>query len=263
MDDRCRLCLAVFDDLTSRNFVNLFDQSNRPHLVADKLRQFVNLDIHPSDNCSKKVCRNCAVNLDFCIQFVDRCRRVHDLVNNGEKPENIEATVTSHYPYLYKTSTTSPSQNENRQTVPFEMGKFFGPTNNFVSNEEPSDSMVVEVEPHTILTPHHNHQPSKCNKKVRKILPKYAEFTSLNDVKYDNVKTAQNGQFLMPVSITTNCKTCQMPIKANDMFDIQNHVCLTKAKHTKNVPCSEEGCDRKFHSQVNLQFVRLRLNAMK
>ena len=84
--DRCRLCLtsllAIVDtEDSSRCIVNLFDPNDRPHLVVDKLRQFVNLNIHPQDNCSKKVCRNCVMNLDFCIQYVDRCRRVNELVH--------------------------------------------------------------------------------------------------------------------------------------------------------------------------------------
>ena len=110
----------------------MFDQNDRPHLVVDKLRQFVNLNIHPQDKnyCSNRVCRSCVMNLDFCIQYVDRCRRINELMLQGENPDNIVATVTSHYPYLYKSdmammSAAPMSQNENPQTVPFQMGQFF------------------------------------------------------------------------------------------------------------------------------------------
>merc|ERR1712110_1183690 len=104
-EERCRLCLSTSANASpsqsssSKNFVNLFDHNDRPHLVVDKLRQFVNLNIHPQDPCSKKVCRNCVMNLDFCIQYVDRCRRVNQMVNQNESPETIVDTITSHYPY--------------------------------------------------------------------------------------------------------------------------------------------------------------------
>merc|ERR1712226_1018446 len=213
-EERCRLCLS-----SSKNFVNLFDQNDRPHLVVDKLRHFVNLNIHPQDKnyCSNRVCRSCVMNLDFCIQYVDRCRRVNELMLQGENPDNIVATVTSDYPYLYKSDhmammpAAPMSQNENPQTVPFQMGQFFGPTADFVVPEGGGDieaqntnaagtnvpsikyntkdamdnNMVVEVEPNAILTPNaaHNfkrssndlnadHQNSTRNKKMRKILPK-------------------------------------------------------------------------------------------
>ena len=149
-EERCRLCLSTSANASpsqsssSKNFVNLFDQNDRPHLVVDKLRQFVNLNIHPQDKnyCSNRVCRSCVMNLDFCIQYVDRCRRVNELMLQGENPDNIVATVTSHYPYLYKSSDNIMSnnmpgacQNENPQTVPFQMGQFFGPTPDFIVPE--------------------------------------------------------------------------------------------------------------------------------
>ena len=150
-EERCRLCLSTSANASpsqssssSKNFVNLFDQNDRPHLVVDKLRQFVNLNIHPQDKnyCSNRVCRSCVMNLDFCIQYVDRCRRVNELMLQGENPDNIVATVTDHYPYLYKSSDNIMSnnmpgacQNENPQTVPFQMGQFFGPTADFIVPE--------------------------------------------------------------------------------------------------------------------------------
>ena len=151
-EERCRLCLSTSANASpsqssssSKNFVNLFDQNDRPHLVVDKLRQFVNLNIHPQDKnyYSNRVCRSCVMNLDFCIQYVDRCRRINELMLQGENPDNIVATVTDHYPYLYKSSDNIMSnnmpgacQNENPQTVPFQMGQFFGPTADFIVPED-------------------------------------------------------------------------------------------------------------------------------
>lgn len=120
MDNFCRLCATTLKDSLS-----LFDQENSPHLVAEKLRQFVNLPVGPFDNLPKKVCQNCAVNLDFCIQFVDRCRRVTHLMQSGQQLPFIQSQLHEHYPYLYG---SVHHHAKNPQTVPFPQGSFFGPT---------------------------------------------------------------------------------------------------------------------------------------
>ena len=79
----CRLCMSALNDPLDTASVSLFDEKdNNQHIVVDKLRQFVNLTVEPFDKLPQKVCQNCVVNLDFCIQFVDRCRRISHLVQN-------------------------------------------------------------------------------------------------------------------------------------------------------------------------------------
>jgi len=318
-EERCRLCLSTSANASpsqssssSKNFVNLFDQNDRPHLVVDKLRQFVNLNIHPQDKnyCSNRVCRSCVMNLDFCIQYVDRCRRINELMLQGENPDNIVATVTSHYPYLYKSSDNIMSnnmpgacQNENPQTVPFQMGQFFGPTADFIvpegnnieahqntntdgdTNVEPMkyakdtmDNMVIEVEPNAILRPNATHnfkrnatdfdgsatadQNSIRSKKMRKILPKQLSISGDQTqlCHPSNAVKTSNGLFMMPVTIVTQCKTCKASIKANNVTDIQDHVCFDSARmnkknqQSKGITCTEKGCNKKFYAQVTLRY---------
>ena len=289
MDSKCRLCLSsLAAEVNDSRYVTLFDHNDRPHLVVDKLRQFVNLNIHPQDPCSKKVCRNCVMNLDFCIQYVDRCRRVNQMVNQNESPETIVDTITSHYPYLYKSTFV---QSENPQTVPFQMGQFFGPTVNLIGTEDPKyeftsqqqqnaqqiirharttddinvdNNMVVEVEPNSILSPNKRSTRSitsvvatsnikKDPKKMRKILPKQSdENSSQVTIAHPSAVKTSNGLFMMPVTIMTQCKTCNESIKANNVQDIQNHICSTKQQ--KSISCSEDGCKKKFYTQVTLRY---------
>ena len=121
--------------------VTLFDkeQQQQPHIVVQKLKQFVNLSVDPFDRLPSKVCQSCVVNLDFCIQFVDRCRRVTNLMQiqigevegAGGKMQmgTIQSELTSHYPYLYGSNHSVPTNlDRNPQSVPFPHGSFFGPT---------------------------------------------------------------------------------------------------------------------------------------
>ena len=83
---------ALSDSATTT--VTLFDQQQQPHIVVEKLKQFVNLNVDPYDQLPQKVCQSCVVNLDFCIQFVDRCRRVANLMQiQGTSSNNGGGTV--------------------------------------------------------------------------------------------------------------------------------------------------------------------------
>ena len=121
MDNFCRLCATALKDSLS-----LFDEENSPHLVAEKLRQFVNLPVSPYDNLPPKVCQNCVVHLDFCIQFVDRCRRVTHLMQSGQQMACIQSQLHENYPNLY--GSVNHHHTKNPQTVPFTHGSFFGST---------------------------------------------------------------------------------------------------------------------------------------
>ena len=132
----CRLCMSALTDFTS---VTLFDKQQQsaavPHIVVEKLKQFVNLTVDPYDLLPPKVCQSCVVNLDFCIQFIDRCRRVANLMqiqtgsseNSVMDMETIHTELNSHYPYLYSSSSLHTAD-RNPQSVPFPHGFFFGQT---------------------------------------------------------------------------------------------------------------------------------------
>ena len=128
MDKICRLCAKPESSLSS-----LFKEDNTEHLVTEKLRQFVNLNVSPYDNLPSKVCQNCVVNLDFCIQFVDRCRRVSQMIQNGSDTQ-LHEQLQGYYPCLYVGSGGDAKSSNNPQIVPFPQSAFFGPTQNFGLN---------------------------------------------------------------------------------------------------------------------------------
>lgn len=174
----CRLCMSALTDADSS--VTLFDkdQLQQPHIVVQKLKQFVNLNVDPFDRLPSKVCQSCVVNLDFCIQFVDRCRRVANLMEIRDDKEDkiqmetIQSELSSHYPYLYTSNANSTipmnqNQDRNPQSVPFPHGSFFGPTQVQVeprlsakSSEDSASSIQI------------NNKNKKC---IRKILPKHLQ----------------------------------------------------------------------------------------
>ena len=64
----------------------------------------------------------------------------------------------------------------------------------------------------------------------------------------------------MPVTIVTQCKTCKASIKANNVTDIQDHVCFDAENNKKQkqpnkcITCTENGCNKKFYAQVTLRY---------
>ncbi len=181
--DKTKLCRLCMNTLKSDSSVSLFDSQEKAHMVTEKLRQFVNLDVNPADTLPHQVCQSCVINLDFCIQFVDRIRRLNHLLQDSSSGQDltlIQAELTSHYPYLYNNGSSNVSSNA--QTIPFHQGHFFGPS--------------------TVL---------KHDQKVRKILPKQQPDQEKSDKVSDeftirnpsNIKAqVQNGQYMIPVTIS-------------------------------------------------------------
>lgn len=210
----CRCCLNPGLE-ESGSSIDLFDDKQRPHIVTEKLRQFVNIPVFSDEQkLPFKVCQNCVVNLDFCIQFVDRIRRIDQCLRNQTEIDSLQSELTSHYPYLYGSNEV---QNKNPQTVPFQRGVFFGKTS-------------IE----------------KKNKN-RKILPKKNPQPNPAQVKTH----VQNGQYMIPVTVMTPCKNCNLMIKAASVQDLQNHVCSSKEKR---ITCAIENCNKKFFTQVTLRY---------
>jgi len=256
----CRLCMSALSDSTT---VTLFDQHQHPHIVVEKLKQFVNLNVDPYDQLPQKVCQSCVVNLDFCIQFVDRCRRVANLMqiqgntsNEGGggdlQMDTLQTELNTHYPYLYGESNMPPiNPDRNPQSVPFPQGSFFGATQNqhHIMTQNSRVNTIDETYMTTQNNAVHNNKNKKC---IRKILPKqmkenpdanntiYSEgdvpgttvlSKSTSTAMSSNLKThIHNGQYMIPVTINTPCKRCNTMISASNVQDIQNHSCSSKGK---------------------------------
>jgi len=260
--------------------VTLFDkEQQQPHIVVQKLKQFVNLSVDPFDRLPSKVCQSCVVNLDFCIQFVDRCRRVTNLMQiqigeegAGDKMQmgTIQSELNSHYPYLYGSNHSVPTnQDRNPQSVPFPHGSFFGPTQTQVVQNSSAKSTEDALSVAQI-----NNTNKRC---IRKILPKHLQqdsilsnsssncsekkiavsaatggLTTNPTTAVSNLKThVHNGQYMIPVTLMTPCKTCNAMITASNVQDIQNHTCPKKGK---KVLCTVDGCNKKFFTQVTLRY---------
>jgi len=277
----CRLCMSALTDFTS---VTLFDKQQQsaavPHIVVEKLKQFVNLTVDPYDRLPPKVCQSCVVNLDFCIQFVDRCRRVANLMqiqtgsteNSVMDMETIHTELNSHYPYLYGSlNPASHAPDRNPQSVPFPHGFFFGQTstlqNQAAQNTFPNSTIKVATtnnkspkSNHRKILPKNMKNPepnaiSSCSEKKSKVENPTATGSN-NPIMLtnnsNNVKTQiHNGQYMIPVTLMTPCKTCNSMITASKVQDIQNHTCSSERK---KVRCTVVGCDKKFFTQITLRY---------
>jgi hypothetical protein len=108
--------------------------------------------------------------------------------------------------------------------------------------------------------------PYSSSSKIRPILPKGKDGTVICEQQQQpessaavtltgssNVKvtTSQNNQYMIPVTLMTPCKTCNVTIAASSVRDIQNHICSSK---DKNVKCTIEGCSKKFFKQITLKY---------
>lgn len=278
----CRLCCTR----TESQLTLFSDDDPNTTALALKLKQFLNLQASPVDRLPKVVCTNCAANLDFCIQFVDRARRIDNHWRNGSDIEYIQSDITYRYPYLYHQTTNNATNN----TFNPEQGcSFFGSSaqfvadNNYVNNSKKTeqqqqqervpmyrqditvDNVVVEVEPTDIYNSSCESSSKKSaevvdenpSRKIRKILPKTL---ASNAAKMETTQvTVGNNMFnvkpmsqiMIPVTVKTPCKTCGVVINAAGMHDLQNHVCSAK---DKNVSCSVDGCDKRFFSKTTLRY---------
>lgn len=131
----CRLCaLVVPEDQQIRVDPDEPDDLSGNSLNV-RLKIFLNLQISSQD-FSRIVCTHCANSLEFCIQFVDRCRRLHNLiVNRSTDLDEIQSELVYRYPYLYhhnqNVTGSGLTSNNSAYTclVHPEGGGFFGATN--------------------------------------------------------------------------------------------------------------------------------------
>ncbi len=105
--------------------------------------------------------------------------------------------------------------------------------------------------------------------KVRRILPKLhpPEFSPITSgppsapkqpiLTLGSASKQQQQQIMIPVTVKTPCKSCGEVIVASSLAELKNHVCHTSeaaAAASKNVHCSESGCDMKFLTKTSLRY---------
>lgn len=98
LDRYCRLCamMARTDQL-----VKLFGDQRDNELLM-KLTSFLSFNVSPIDRLPKQVCVSCVSNIDFCIQFVDKCRKIEQQLQTGADIEFVQ--WHSNYRYSNKGS---------------------------------------------------------------------------------------------------------------------------------------------------------------
>lgn len=118
LDKYCRICaLCVRPD----HLLKLWDDSGGGEdeksetANCDKIRNFLGFEVSYEDRLPKQVCVQCINNLDYCVQFVDKCRRIESLLQRGLDLDYVANEIDYRYTYLFP----SPyGGQENRPTYP-------------------------------------------------------------------------------------------------------------------------------------------------
>lgn len=113
LDNYCRLCatntradqlLKLYNDKDDGNGKREF-KTETSH--ATRIRTFLNFSMASDDRLPKKVCVQCVTNLDYCIQFVDRARRVESLLQRGLDVDYVAREADYRYTYLFPSPYSS------------------------------------------------------------------------------------------------------------------------------------------------------------
>jgi len=143
LDKYCRLCaLNVRPDQLLKLFEDDPNKIETPN--GTKLRNFLSFTITPEDRLPKQVCAQCVSNLDYCIQFVDKCRRIESLLQRGLDVDYVASEVDYRYTYLFPSPYPGHDSRPAYPEFPDTGGSYFGnsqateqvPTTNHDKNNE-------------------------------------------------------------------------------------------------------------------------------
>ena len=131
LDKYCRLCAT---NTRADQLLKLYNdkedgkgQGKEETSHATKIRTFLNFSMASGDRLPKKVCVQCVTNLDYCIQFVDRCRRVESLLQRGLDVDYVAQEADYRYTYLFPAPYSS-GHSSNLQEHDENSSPFFGNT---------------------------------------------------------------------------------------------------------------------------------------
>jgi len=125
LDKYCRLCaLNVRPDQLLKLFEDDPSKTETPN--GTKLRNFLSFNITCEDRLPKQVCVQCISNLDYCIQFVDKCRRIESLLQRGLDVDYVASEVDYRYTYLFPSPYPSQDNRSAYPEFPETGGPFFG-----------------------------------------------------------------------------------------------------------------------------------------
>jgi len=121
LDKYCRVCaLHVRPD----QLIQLFGEDNeqRKSSITNhglKLRDFFTFEISLEDRLPKQMCIQCAQNIDFCVHFIDRCRRIESLLQRGLDVDHVASEVDYRYTYLFPSAYPAASEDLSTRTSGF------------------------------------------------------------------------------------------------------------------------------------------------
>eukprot|EP00090_Calanus_glacialis_P010471 TRINITY_DN18862_c0_g1_i1.p1 TRINITY_DN18862_c0_g1~~TRINITY_DN18862_c0_g1_i1.p1 ORF type:complete len:561 (-),score=106.20 TRINITY_DN18862_c0_g1_i1:127-1809(-) len=125
LDKYCRLCaLNVRPDQLLKLFEDDPSKTETPN--GAKLRNFLSFSITCEDRLPKQVCVQCISNLDYCIQFVDKCRRIESLLQRGLDVDYVASEVDYRYTYLFPSPYPSQDNRAAYPEFPDTGGPYFG-----------------------------------------------------------------------------------------------------------------------------------------
>eukprot|EP00092_Neocalanus_flemingeri_P024101 GFUD01026147.1.p1 GENE.GFUD01026147.1~~GFUD01026147.1.p1 ORF type:complete len:564 (-),score=135.91 GFUD01026147.1:157-1848(-) len=170
LDKYCRLCaLNVRPDQLLKLFEDNPNKTETPN--GTKLRNFLSFNITCEDRLPKQVCVQCISNLDYCVQFVDKCRRIESLLQRGLDVDYVASEVDYRYTYLFPSPYPSQDNRPAYPEFPETGGAFFGSSNtpgestpNTSSNSENTGLNLSQI-------PDRNHSQQESNCSESQILP--------------------------------------------------------------------------------------------
>ena len=96
------------------------------HIVS--ARNFLGFGLSWEDRLPKQVCVQCVNNLDYCVQFVDRCRRIESLLQRGLDVDYVASELDYRYTYLFPSPYAGQESRPAYPDFPTDSRSFFGPT---------------------------------------------------------------------------------------------------------------------------------------
>ena len=96
---RCCLCFHTFPLDSLRSLIRDNANDSGQDRLLDKLRRFLGLRFADGDRRRRQqrgvnnVCLECVAQLDYCLGFVDRARRIETLLLDGAQDDDILADL--------------------------------------------------------------------------------------------------------------------------------------------------------------------------
>ena len=227
LDSLCRLCA---DHVRQESQVKIFQEKTIK--ILDNIKVFLHLNIEPVDYLPQQVCMNCVSNLDFFVDFYNRCRKVENTFRAGRDSAqsvgqdlNLRQPSFSQdsLPFLDGGDVSLKSDKALPELLP--CGGDLGV--NFVVQAEPQHFCNEEEvkSKSTNKVGFKKLDAKKYSRAPRRILPKTAPILQTDMRPIQDSKSSS--QVMIPVTVRTSCQTCGETIVASKVQELKSHTCST------------------------------------